>query len=91
MSRVFAYGSLMGDAVLARYPVRPARLAGYHRAFLHESRQRWGRPEAARLLLERGARTNFPDDLPWATPLAWARKKGHAEVERMLLEAGATA
>jgi cation transport protein ChaC len=46
LSRVFAYGSLMGDAVLARYPVRPARLAGYHRAFLHESRQRWGRPEA---------------------------------------------
>jgi cation transport protein ChaC len=44
--QVFAYGSLMGDAVLARYPARPARLAGYHRAFLHESRQRWGRPEA---------------------------------------------
>lgn len=36
----------MGDAVLVRYPARPARLAGYHRGFLHESRQRWGRPEA---------------------------------------------
>jgi cation transport protein ChaC len=41
---VFAYGSLMGDAVLGRYPARPARLQGYHRAFTHESRRRWGRP-----------------------------------------------
>jgi cation transport protein ChaC len=35
----------MGDAALTRYRARPARLAGYHRAFLHESRQRWGRSE----------------------------------------------
>jgi len=42
MSWVFAYGSLMGDAVLARYPARPARLVGYHREFAHESRRRWG-------------------------------------------------
>ena len=28
MAWVFAYGSLMGDAVLRRYPARPARLAG---------------------------------------------------------------
>jgi len=41
----FAYGSLMGDAVLGRYPVRPARLSGYRRAFLHESTRRWGTPE----------------------------------------------
>jgi cation transport protein ChaC len=44
--QVFAYGSLMGDAALARYPTRPARLPGYHRAFLHQSSRRWGRPEA---------------------------------------------
>jgi glutathione-specific gamma-glutamylcyclotransferase len=43
---VFAYGSLMGDAVLGRYPSRPARLPGYRRAFLHESRRRWGTPES---------------------------------------------
>ena len=36
----------MGDAALARYRARPARLDGYHRAFLHESRRRWGRPES---------------------------------------------
>jgi glutathione-specific gamma-glutamylcyclotransferase len=43
---VFAYGSLMGDALLGRYRARPARLPGYRRAFLHESRRRWGTPEA---------------------------------------------
>ena len=46
MPQVFAYGSLMGDAALTRYPTRPARLPGLHRAFLHASRRRWGRPEA---------------------------------------------
>jgi cation transport protein ChaC len=35
----------MGDAVLGRYPARPARLPGLRRAFLHESRRRWGTPE----------------------------------------------
>lgn len=42
------------------------------------------------LLLERGTKTNLADDLPWATPLAWARTKGHGEIERMK-EAGARA
>jgi len=42
---VFAYGSLMGDAVLGPYRARPARLPDYRRAFLHESRRRWGTPE----------------------------------------------
>lgn len=46
MAWVFAYGSLMGDAVLGRYKARPARLPGYSRAFLHESQRRWGSPEA---------------------------------------------
>jgi cation transport protein ChaC len=45
MAWVFAYGSLMGDAVLGRYPARPARLLGYRRAFVHESRRRWGSPD----------------------------------------------
>lgn len=35
----------MGDAVLGRYRRCPARLPGYRRAFLHESRGRWGTPE----------------------------------------------
>jgi cation transport protein ChaC len=45
MAWVFAYGSLMGDAVLGRFPARPARLSGYHREFAHESRRRWGSPD----------------------------------------------
>lgn len=46
MAWVFAYGSLMGDAVLRRYRARPARLPELRRAFLHESRRRWGTPES---------------------------------------------
>lgn len=45
MSLIFAYGSLMGDAALGRFPSRPALLPDYHRAFNHESHRRWGRPE----------------------------------------------
>lgn len=42
---VFAYGSLMGDNALGQLRPRPARLAGWHRAFNHRSVSRWGRPE----------------------------------------------
>jgi len=45
MTWVFTYGSLMGDAVLGRYEARPARLPGYHREFIHQSRRRWGTPD----------------------------------------------
>lgn len=41
-------------------------------------------------LLKRGAATSLPDDEPWATPLAWARKLGLADIEKLLVEHGAT-
>ena len=41
-------------------------------------------------LLNRGAATNLPGDEPWATPLAWARKRGLADIAEILLEHGAT-
>jgi len=41
-------------------------------------------------LLKRGAATNLPDDEPWATPLAWARKFGLADIEEILVKHGAT-
>jgi ankyrin repeat protein len=41
-------------------------------------------------LIKRGAATNLPDDEPWATPLAWARKFGHADIEQILIKHGAT-
>jgi ankyrin repeat protein len=41
-------------------------------------------------LLKRGAATNLPDDKPWATPLARARKLGFAEIEAILMKHGAT-
>jgi hypothetical protein len=41
-------------------------------------------------LLKRGAATNLTDDEPWATPFAWARKLGLADIEEILLKHGAT-
>jgi ankyrin repeat protein len=49
---------------------------------------RWGKREMAALLLERGADPN-KSGAAWSTPLAWAKKKGHAEIEADLLRAGA--
>jgi ankyrin repeat protein len=42
------------------------------------------------LLLERGAVTHLPDDEPWATPLAWAQRQGHAEIVERLRNNGAS-
>jgi ankyrin repeat protein len=41
-------------------------------------------PEMVEFLLARGAPTNLPDDEPWAMPLAWAERRGHAEVAEIL-------
>jgi ankyrin repeat protein len=41
-------------------------------------------------LLKRGAATNLPGDEPWATPLAWAVRHGHGEIEDLLKQHGAT-
>jgi ankyrin repeat protein len=49
---------------------------------------RWGRQEMVALLLDRGADVNKAG-APWATPLAWARKKGHTAIEAALRQAGA--
>ena len=49
---------------------------------------RWGRRSLVELLLSRGANPNAAG-APWSRPLAWARKKGHQEIERVLVAAGA--
>jgi uncharacterized protein len=49
---------------------------------------RRGQKEMVGLLLERGADPNRAG-APWATPLAWSRKKGHAAIEADLRLAGA--
>lgn len=45
---------------------------------------RWGREDLARLLLNRGADPVEAGAEPWARPLAWAEKKGHGQVARLL-------
>jgi ankyrin repeat protein len=49
---------------------------------------RRGQKEMVELLLGWGADPNRAA-APWATPLAWARKKGHTTIEADLLGAGA--
>jgi ankyrin repeat protein len=49
---------------------------------------RWGHLEMVQYLLKLGADTNKAG-APWATPLAWAKKKGFIEVEETLVRAGA--
>lgn len=44
---------------------------------------RWGRLEMVTFLLDRGANADAAAT-PWATPQAWARRKGHGTIERLL-------
>ena len=47
---------------------------------------RWGQRAMVELLLDHGADRNAAG-APWATPVAWARRKGHRDVETMLQSA----
>ena len=49
---------------------------------------RWGRRDLVMLLLDHGADPNVAG-APWATPLAWAEKKGHGDIARDLRAGGA--
>jgi cation transport protein ChaC len=91
---VFAYGSLMGDAVLGRYRARPARLPDYRRAFLHESRRRWGTPECPCPILGLapggecwGLAFEVPDADRRAVARALAKREAAAERRRETLSA----
>ncbi|MGB8191767.1 MAG: ankyrin repeat domain-containing protein [Chitinophagaceae bacterium] len=46
---------------------------------------RWGNTEMVKFLLAQGADPE-KSGASWATPLAWAKKKGHAEIEALLVK-----
>jgi len=54
-----------------------------------DPKQREGR-RMVEFLLKRGARTNLPGDQPWATPLAWASRRGRGDIVELLKQHGAT-
>ena len=47
---------------------------------------KYGRTRMVEFLLGCGAKPTLPDDPPWATPLAWATRRGHADIVRLLSE-----
>jgi len=49
---------------------------------------RWGHTEMVDYLLKQGADPN-KSGAPWSTPLAWAKKKGYSEIERILRDQSA--
>lgn len=78
---------------------RKARLLIEHGADLHAIDEEYrstplgvaarrGQRETLELLLESGADPNLAG-APWATPVAWARKKGHDDIARLLRTRGA--
>lgn len=46
------------------------------------------RERMVKLLLKHGAVTSFPDDEPWATPIAWAQRNGLSSITAMLQQHG---
>lgn len=49
---------------------------------------RWGHSEMVKYLLGRCANSHL-SGAAWSTPLAWARRRGFAEIEKLLFDAGA--
>jgi ankyrin repeat protein len=48
---------------------------------------KWGHAEMVEYLLGQGADPN-KSGASWSTPIAWARKKGHEDIEKILFKAG---
>jgi ankyrin repeat protein len=45
---------------------------------------KFGQLKMVKFLLKRGAPKTVPEDPPWATPRAWALRRGHKKIAELL-------
>lgn len=81
-------GNLYKAALLIKHGAYINAIDGEYRSTPLGMAARWGQVEMAAYLLGQGADPGKAG-APWSTPLAWAKKKGHAAIERMLRDGGA--
>jgi ankyrin repeat protein len=82
-------GDIRKAAILLEYGATLNAIDTEYRSTPLGLASRWGRHDMVAFLLDHGADPHEAD-APWATPLAWARKKGHETVVSTLRNAGAT-
>ena len=76
-------GSVEKARLLLDYGAEVNAIDGEYRSTPLGFAARWNRREVALLLIERGADANRAG-ANWARPVAWARRKGHAEMVELL-------
>ena len=81
-------GSVQKARLLLDYGAEVDAIDGEYRSTPLGFAARWNQREVALLLVERGADTNRAG-ADWARPIAWARRKGHAEMIELLRTSGA--
>jgi hypothetical protein len=81
-------GSVEKARLLLDYGAEVNAIDGEYRSTPLGFAARWDQREVALLLIERGAEVNRAD-ADWARPVAWARRKGHAEMVELLRANGA--
>ena len=81
-------GDIQKAALLLRYGAEINPIDDVYQSTPLGLAARWGNVEMVEFLLKQGADPN-KSGASWATPLSWAKKKGHNDVENILKKAGA--
>ncbi len=81
-------GNIAKAGLLINYGADPNAVDDEYQSTPLGMATRWGQIEMVNYLLKHGADPN-KSGAPWATPLAWAKKKGFTEIQNILSNAGA--